>query len=332
MGIIFVNPSVSIGTYSTPSFDNVVGNTGNLVWWHGCKKGIKFSEEIQLDDLYKKEYSENDVLVVPVANNIDHGETAFSKKLRKLMTTKASVVLIGLGIQANGEFEIDRFVRYIPDSKKRLLQTLSQKCVSIGVRGELAKLCLNKLGIYNVKVIGCPSFYSNMIGNENSRLNDVKGKIKEILINNTDIKKEKKCIERLIDIYKGGKYKLIRQSEHDEFLNNEIENMIFFDYNQWNDFLRKDYDLCIGTRLHGNMMAFLNNIPAIWVTHDYRLSDICEVLRLPHFDMEDYINVDNDKIYRCLEQYDESFYKNRNRMLDEYKSFLEENGVQHFFY
>ena len=70
------------------------------------------------------------------------------------------------------------------------------------------------------------------------------------------------------------------------------------------------------------MMALLNGIPALWITHDYRTNELCDVIGLPH--------VDSKKITAstCLDEmiekmnYDIKYQNQYRECLKEYISFL----------
>jgi hypothetical protein len=50
----------------------------------------------------------------------------------------------------------------IPEGTQRLLKIFAERCVEIGVRGEFTVDVLARMGIKNVAITGCPSYYSNL--------------------------------------------------------------------------------------------------------------------------------------------------------------------------
>src|SRR3546814_10251152 len=54
----------------------------------------------------------------------------------------------------------------------------------------------------------------------------------------------------------------------------------FFHARAWLEYTRK-FDLAVGTRFHGNMLAFQAEVPALFVTHDSRTSELVNRLALP---------------------------------------------------
>lgn len=331
-------------------------NTGNLVWHEYCKRGIKFSEEIRIEDVTK--HCENSVLVVPVANNISATDTDFSRNLYKLVNVKGNVVLVGLGVQIGKTINTPKkFVSVIPQRKVRMIKQLAEKCNYIGVRGEYSADCLARLGIKNIKVIGCPSFYSGLLDKNTYKMK--KPALKNVCFNITGGgRHEHVLLERILKsgvnsrlIMQGIKdmpevtyeqKKLTRQLIDKSIPGLEIENeklieiykkaRMFFDIESWERYLvEEEISFGVGTRLHGNMITFLQGIPSLWITHDKRTSEVVETLKLPHIDYDKLIKVKYLEALMEKCNYDRKFYNNCNYMRNEYVKFLEDNGIAHNF-
>lgn len=106
---------------------------------------------------------------------------------------------------------------------------------------------------------------------------------------------------------------------------------MFFDLDEWKKYLKDNgFSFSFGMRFHGNMIAYLCGIPALWITHDSRTRELTATLKLPHIDLEEYKNTKykEELLERC--DYTET-YKNYDRMINEYIAFLEENGIKHKF-
>lgn len=56
--------------------------------------------------------------------------------------------------------------------------------------------------------------------------------------------------------------------------------------NHWREDMR-DVDLCIGTRLHGNMAAIAAGTPGIIIAHDSRTGELGQTMHLPSLSLED---------------------------------------------
>lgn len=341
MSIYFVNSCYKVldNWPEEEKWSAVIGNTGNIVWHEKSKIGIKFDAEIYIDDIYEYELTANDTLIVPLANNLAPGETILSRKLRKIAGTKAKVVIVGLGVQATFEegYDSKRIIDSISPSKKRLLFSLADKCEYIGVRGELSGKCLNDLGIDNYKVIGCPSFYSNL-SRHNTSSSILENRIQfgdgDILANYTCIPGEMtKLTDFISKVNSAGKcVQVIRQNQND-MVDEKIKYKLFFDLKEWEEYLTNERFMCsIGTRLHGNMLAYLNGIPALWLVHDMRTLEICKFFEFPH------ICLNNNECARIWEinsldelkgmiDYSSSFYAKRQKLFAEYREFWKLNGI-----
>lgn len=311
-------------------------NTGNLVWHELCKREIAYDEEINLYDISRN--LDDSVLVVPVSNNLSVAETTFSKRLRGLLNVKAQIVVIGLGVQASQNINTPKkLVKELPRSKTQLLYEIANKSVSIGVRGEFTAACLDYMGIHNYRIIGCPSFYSGMLNNIEIKLPSAK--LQKICMNITGGSDVHKVIELALKC--GVNSRLIMQGikDRDEWVNNvrlrsnfEKNARFFFHLNEWEDYIREEkFTFSFGTRLHGNMLSFLMGVPALWITHDYRMNEIVDLLKLPYISQRNFKKIKylEELMERCI--YDKGFYRNMIKMRREYISFLEENRVAHKF-
>ncbi len=55
---------------------------------------------------------------------------------------------------------------------------------------------------------------------------------------------------------------------------------------EWRDDMR-DIDVCLGTRLHGNMAAIAGGTPGVIIAHDSRTGELGQTMHLPRLDMAD---------------------------------------------
>ncbi len=95
-----------------------------------------------------------------------------------------------------------------------------------------------------------------------------------------------------------------------------------------------DYDACVagcdlvlGYRLHGNLMALANGIPALYFTYDSRTREFADTFKIPSFD------VFSERVFRLSDYWDQARFDAFNRAYaDTYcamSDFLSENGVAH---
>lgn len=107
---------------------------------------------------------------------------------------------------------------------------------------------------------------------------------------------------------------------------------IFYTRKSWSEYLLKEHiSFAWGTRFHGNMMAFTNGIPALWVMHDARTKELVEAMKLPYITKEELMEAGSveELVDRC--RYDEEFWKSYKKLSLQYVDFLNENGIEHTF-
>jgi len=87
-------------------------------------------------------------------------------------------------------------------------------------------------------------------------------------------------------------------------------------------FLR-EMSLVCGTRLHGNLMALSQGVPAVFCIHDARVAEMVELMQAPAFVLGEDVDFD-------LEGWDWSHFERRYRAIyDGFVDFFAENGLPH---
>ena len=240
-----------------------------------------------------------------------------SESFLPLRDKDVRIVAIGLGIQGKmGETAADIVSRLSEDSILAL-KILSEHSVSIGVRGELTASVLEQLGTYNCKVIGCPSFYEPYRSGIEMEMNYDAIDMDRIVCGMTP---GIQGAHRVLELAYTARNYLIFQAMADMPLtmveDRDIEQKMSF---AW------------GSRFHGNMMAFSNGIPALWVVHDARTMEMAEAMSLPHVTCEALMEIRSveESIHRC--KYDSAFWKSYKKMAQAYIEFLDENKINHVF-
>ncbi|GHA85397.1 hypothetical protein GCM10009069_05680 [Algimonas arctica] len=86
----------------------------------------------------------------------------------------------------------------------------------------------------------------------------------------------------------------------------------------------KSLSLMAGTRLHGNIMALSQGVPALFACHDRRVEEMADLFNAPRFDIR------NPKGAFHLKNYDWSATNTQYRVLyDRFVDFLNENKLAH---
>lgn len=347
-------------------FDLYGWNTGNLLIGHSLKKHIAFSRH-RYGATVSPFLVENEcqLIAIPAANFIFQGFD-MGWLADYLEQTTLPILVVGLGAQLPSVASAEIAV---PEGTKRFLKIISERCIDIGVRGEFTADVLSQLGVKNVTITGCPSFYSP----EKPSLSIKKKPFSEVA--NISVNGSRNVYNHSYDqdAAKRVESSLIRFSQqcgHDYVMQNEEpeiriiyqpdtisdENFadlgtlsvrhglgvtqdeylsylrqhgkLFWSIEEWEDYIRAK-DLSIGTRFHGNLIALLNETPAILFTHDSRTFEMAQFMQLPHYRIED---CDITRLQKMYEDADFSAFESRySQARTEYVRFLDRNKVPHTF-
>lgn len=330
MNTIFIDSMNQIEITNTwAQFYNVFFNTGNLIFSECCKKEISYSNICKFDRKWE-EAEKNQVYVLPLSNNLSTDDTYFTRILYRLARYNLNVVPIGLGVQASINETPKEFMKRIPHRKKRLFYQLASNTVTVGVRGEFTAECLNIIGIRNTRIIGCPSFYSNLLKREQCNEHILQSDEKKICINWDFNTNGKVKIEN--DLYEK-KYVIQTMPEWVKMKKGNLGNCdIFFSINDWYNWMQDNkFGFAVGNRFHGNMVCYLNKIPTLFLgwEKDRRIAELVETLGLPIIPIQSQ-GYDVDKL-KEIKLYTNEFYQKRKHLRNLYVDFLNENGVCHKF-
>jgi len=361
--VIGAPPSVAV-QHDSPTdwaLERTGQNTGNLLITHGLLSTLDYTDmSFDVSPGFKVLAKEFDRVVIPAANYISPKVDIFESWARFLGKLKLPVLMVGLGAQAPSvgtKLEV-------PQNTINYLKVISDHCELIGVRGEYTADLLAQHGIKNVQITGCPSLYMNC--DRNWRINKPDGPPQRVAINgsrnvtmlSTDPERHKTLEQSLHQLALKRGYDFILQNEMPELilsrgLSSEFEpgqlDLIrkkwgidvpdtellfylchhlkaFFDIPSWSKAI-KEYDFTFGTRFHGNVISLLNGVPNMVLTHDSRTTELCNHFRLPNRPIQELDTVDPEKLYEEV-SYD-AFHANYPTRYDEYRSFLEANGMPH---
>lgn len=329
------------------------GNTGNVCFVDAMREQVISEESLFWPQM--REYEDGDaVFVLPAANWINIYGCELPA-IMELVHKNMQVCVAGIGIQLTPELDTPK--KLVPNLSRELvhsLKKLSEYSVSIGVRGELTAETLRLLGITNYKVIGCPSFYEpyrkhkEITFNENTNPDKYAFNIayhRGDKIINLSYKEDAAWIMQSVYELPGTLYGMSIEERHVQKNYPEIEigkdeltdfikekAHIFYTRDAWADYLvDNDISFVYGTRFHGNMMAFSSGVPALWIVHDSRISEMVETMHLPYIDYEKLEQINCIEELKQFCNYDDSFKKYYRNMSIEYINFLNENHVAHTF-
>ena len=357
---------------ATPSFDLAKhstlanrlaatgGNSGNQIIAYGLLKTFKHTE-VAWDYTIGPDRvnSEFDVIVIAAANFL-FPAFDFAGMADFISQTKLPVVMVGLGAQSN-----DPTNPIIPlkEGTLRLVKIASERSALIGVRGEYTARVLEHLGIKNVQITGCPSYYlpgkaGYQIRNEPF---DIQSPIaihasRDVFKHSFDASKMKAIV---FDLYKEAARRkgiFIAQTEVDEITLAESEDQgerdialvrlmatskdggspelmkpwfekgmhVYWTVPEWTEAM-KAFPFVIGTRFHGTMAALHAGTPAVCICHDSRTTEMCEFLGIPNVALKDIERLD---VVKSRAEADfAGLGKRYNELYARYREFLTTNSL-----
>lgn len=338
-------------------------NTGNLLIGQSFREVLKSSScGFGVDIPPTRVNEEYDLIAVAAANFIFKGFD-LSPLATFIESTKLPVIVAGLGAQAPqaGAKFLD-----IPEGSKRFLKVISERSKVIGVRGHFSAEVMGDFGITNVRVVGCPSLYRSHNRDLRIRRPPDAATARVSLNGSRDISAHSRSpaaaarVERdLIRLSIRQGYGYVLQSEFPEMqviaadqlsdeltatLQSEVKRHAiplgvpqyaahvrehyhaFFDLARWDEYI-KGFDLSVGSRFHGNLIALTNGVPAVVLSHDSRTTELSELMGIPHAAIEDVAVPDPIALATAA---DFGQFEARYRILyDRFADFLEVNGLEH---
>ena len=240
-----------------------------------------------------------DILIFAAANQLNPAFDLASLADR-LEKCQKPMIVVGLGAQAPD------FLTKVELSQgtKRLLSIFSERCKTIGMRGEFSARVAKDNGANNVVVIGCPSNFINAKERQLGQLIEKRLRLANRPYRpavNLDFSAHLKpiltrCVQWLIEwegvLIVQSPLTLIQASLHqmqdipDREMNAYSRHLLdrdyddearrfflaklfsFFDVEAWMTFLR-GCSFSLGTRLHGNVLAMQAGVPCFIIPHDF---------------------------------------------------------------
>lgn len=315
------------------SFASVGMNTGNQVFLEALKK------ELDLNVMTAKEYlesqddfSENKVVTTDLIWINENSN--FDYLYNQLQNMKyQTMVPISVGLQAqmySKDFKLN-------DSVMRVLSAIQERAI-IGVRGDFTASILEKHGIKNYEVIGCPSMY--YWNNPSYQLEKKAIKPERVAINFRtfygQLNKDEKhfltyAANRNYDFIEQTKFNLewenCQDSNNYSYLSTWLNRrkQLFFTVSDWMEFMQ-EIDFSMGARFHGNVIALWNNIPSLFVAIDSRTEELIRFFNLPCIKMNDFDESKPIEYYYELADYTE-FNKGYEKKYNLFIDFLKKNGL-----
>lgn len=345
-----INYMMSLKKKDVSSFSNfsksISSNTGNAYITHSLMKELyNWDCDFRgIPNIWEYDFSKQDIDLDYINNEAtevflmlqDHirpkdiaWNLPYEQLNQFLKKIKKQVHVIGIGSNFFGEYN-SKIYKKIPQSLKTLLKTISSKTNVIGVRGEYTQDILNNIGVKNVEVIGCPTFYERGSNNiitvqPNIKMEDVvftepyKLDVfgNQPIILQGELEMMEGIIENPREIFRNGSYEsLVKAYENRQY-------KIFSSIKEWKEFV-SGYKFAIGSRVHGAILSVNTGVPAVVLNNDLRSREMCAVLKIPH--------LPELRTKTPLEIYDSVDYteynKNYPELYKKYVTFLEKNNLK----
>jgi Polysaccharide pyruvyl transferase len=340
-------------------FDACGGNTGNLAFFHALGAHIEAQiAYVGWDFDPDVVNAEADCLVIAAANQLNPAWD-FGAVAARLERLRVPLCVVGLGAQWHGNITGLR----LKAGTVRFAKVLGERTRAIGVRGERSGGVLDRIGVKNWDVVGCPSLFINQdearLGRRIDEKFRSKGRAPEKVIVNFDVGSDMaralartealvgdaivSCVwqaplaavamARGDAVGQGAEHRAVTDVfalTSEPFRRRAIKSAVtFFCVDAWLEWCRS-YDLSIGTRLHGNIVALQSGVPSIVVTHDGRTEELAATLKLPAIGKADFAEREGalDEVFRACAFDADAFDANRLMLLHRYVRLLDWAGVR----
>lgn len=337
-------------------------NTGNLAFQYAVFKhlggNVKVIPQGAHPDLMN---STGDIAVLPAANQLG-AHARHSTAAERFSQLDCTIVMIGLGAQSS----LNNSVPVVPEPTIRWIKEISKRrsgrFPNISVRGLFTNSVLEHYGLAGQAVVlGCPSLFINPDPELGHQIASRLGPIKRIaVVAGHQTRKHAARVEaslaRLasatdgsyvgqsgLEIIRLTRGEAGRMPEEDlrqcrdyicpemnleEFVRwTERYGRVFFDVPSWMEHYRR-FDLVLGTRIHGVMLALQAGVPGLVVVHDSRTLELCEMMNVPHVLISDVASgIDRENLSEMIKFDPATFDANRQVLADQYVKFLESNEL-----
>jgi hypothetical protein len=338
-------------------------NVGNHAFWNAVDSHIVGEKEYINTWAFDSNFIRDnfDIIVIP-ASNFLHPDRDLGALASKLEKTQLPLLVIGIGAQSPATGSKIQ----LKEGTERFISVIKEQAIHITCRGSYTAQVLSDFGVNQISALGCPSNLTNLKDDlgvviESKLLNVLNSKdCQPSVLLNIDSHRRKfyaeyrKLIElvcknsfsvvcqnplELVKAARGVEYDkdcphmqfqeklwkgLYQPGQFDQFITDRF--ITFFGANPWMEYSKK-FDLSIGTRLHGNMLAFQSEVPSVFLSHDSRTSELVDIMKLPNCNIKSLefssIKEINDKLNFSGIEYD----NNRKKIADKYVKAIESAGL-----
>ncbi|WP_206935805.1 polysaccharide pyruvyl transferase family protein [Roseococcus thiosulfatophilus] len=339
-------------------------NTGDLLVYDATLRHLDATKVTQLGFAAAGErkhwpQEQPDITIIRGSNYLMEG-LDFGHVVPLLRHLTGPVVALGVGAQAASYRRLS-----LPEGSVAFWRLVAEKSESLGVRGVYSAEVLAALGIRNTRIIGCPSFYRS--GAPTRPIRPVQARTGRLgLTLNRHLQGEytpshglSQIAQRrlLAEVARRPGSRLYAQGEREEMLlalgaptlragrlrevlglyglsgDAQVAQLLgrhmaaHIDIESWAEDLAAHVDVVLGLRLHGNVMALQQGIPAIPIVYDTRTREMADVFDLPAIEMQLAGAMDLEAMLEGADfaPFEAAYARN----FSIYRAFLEENGLAH---
>jgi glycosyltransferase involved in cell wall biosynthesis len=295
------------------------GNSGNNIFQFSLQSLLsnKSNDLIVNTEILKEGFNKNETYYEYLNSNFDSvvfspanalanyaKETILKRWVDNLKPIKIPIIAVGLGAQSDASYTYD-FLSNIKDEARIFIDMILISGGKIGTRGEFTSSCLDKLGYKNdadFSTIGCPSMFlgGNMLNITNSkveadRFNPALNGFR--FWNTPDNHAVFHKYPKSIFVCQEEFYKLLYEAKNltakelqylsdcdHKFLKLYRKDRVklYCDFSEWSyDLKERGINFSYGCRIHGNVAALLNDIPAVVDPFDSRVKELAEYFNIP---------------------------------------------------
>ncbi len=332
-----------------------IGNTGNLMFMHACKYFAELENEVNFYDWHEmqdnpKKYKEKinaeyDLVIYPAANMFQSNTVHLQNVSNLLKGITIPIYIIGAGITTHPGETIESLCTCISNPSKELFDIIGNSNGKITCRGYYTKELLDKLGAANISLVtGCPSMYQNGLLHINKATSlpssahiGVNGKIIDLennKIRNTFCAYPSTyiCQDEYLPLLYSSSYDantLISKYTYPGLkLVCEQNVKIFYNLPTWFSYVKNEIDFMLGSRIHGNLIALLGQVPAavyLPKTYDLRVLELAEYFCIPTITEKMLEKKSITTLYEELNY--TSFNTNFPQIFDSFSAFLKDSGI-----
>lgn len=309
-------------------------NSGNLLFWYSLSKILDLDKHTMAECAWKKVDLSQYTSFVTTDLIWLQPNTEYPHVIKQLeLVGDRPLIPISVGLQnsnVHAEFSMH------PNTVK-LLEEIQERCI-IGVRGNYTAEILNKYGIKNIEVIGCPSMYLPF--DYQFKIHKKDCKPEKVTLNMRSLYSPLKREEIKLLVYGANRsFDFVEQTSHPftteickdgptfDYLNQwlNLHKMMFFDVDDWRSFMSA-HDFSLGGRFHGNVVGLWEGVPGLFITVDSRTTELCKHFCLPTMEIKAFDSEKDIRYYYDMADYTE-FNSNYAKRLDEFITFLKKNNL-----